>query len=215
MQRAGRSGHSPDAISKIYFLPTHSLELIEAAALKKAVSEQFIESRTPLTLCYDVLVQYLGTLACGDGFYPDQIFEEVKRTYCYHELTKDEWQQLLFFITSGGNALQQYDEYKKVEVINGLYKINSRRIAMRHRLHIGTIVSDSMMKVKFISGGYVGVIEEGFISRLEPGDAFTLAGRQLELVIIKDMTAYVKKSNKKVNYTKLDGRTFATVGKSW
>ncbi|MDB5208455.1 MAG: ligase-associated damage response box helicase [Flavisolibacter sp.] len=197
LQRAGRSGHSPDATSKIYFLPTHSLELIEAAALKEAVGKNFIESRPPLILCYDVLVQYLGTLACGDGFYPDQIFEEVKRTFCYSELTKDEWNELLYFITSGGNALQQYDEYKKVEVNNGLYKINSRRIAMRHRMHIGTIVSDNMMKVKFMSGGYIGVIEEGFISRLEPGDAFTLAGRQLELIVIKDMTVLVKKSTKK------------------
>ncbi|HYO21951.1 MAG TPA: ligase-associated DNA damage response DEXH box helicase [Flavisolibacter sp.] len=197
LQRAGRSGHSPDATSKIYFLPTHSLELIEAAALKTAIGEQFIESREPLMLCYDVLVQYLGTLACGDGFYPEQIFEEVKRTYCYKELMEDEWREMLYFITSGGNALQQYDEYKKVEVMNGLYRINSRRIALRHRLHIGTIVSDNMMKVKFMGGGYVGVIEESFITRLEPGDAFTLAGRQLELVTIKEMTAFVKKSSKK------------------
>lgn len=197
LQRAGRSGHSPDATSKIYFLPTHSLELIEAAALKSAIDEQFIESREPLLLCYDVLVQYLCTLACADGFVPAQVFREVKATNCYAELTEEEWTEMLYFITSGGNALQQYDEYKKVEIENGVYRINSRRIALRHRLHIGTIVSDNMMKVKFMGGGYVGVIEESFISRLEPGDAFTLAGRQLELVTIKEMTAFVKKSTKK------------------
>jgi ATP-dependent helicase Lhr and Lhr-like helicase len=197
LQRAGRSGHSPDAISKIYFLPTHSLELVEAAALKSAIEESFIESREPLLLCYDVLVQYLCTLAVSDGFIPAQIFKEVKSTYCYSELTEEEWQEMLYFITSGGAALQQYDEYKKVEVENGIYKIKSRRIAMRHRMHIGTIVSDAMLKVKFLTGGYIGMIEEGFISRLEPGDAFTLAGRQLELVMIKDMTVLVKKSNVK------------------
>jgi ATP-dependent Lhr-like helicase len=197
LQRAGRSGHSPDAVSKIYFLPTHSLELIEAAALKAAVDEGFIESREPLLLCYDVLVQYLCTLACSDGFIPQEIFTEVKATHCYAELTEDEWNEMLFFITSGGNALQQYDEYKKVEIENGVYKINSRRIAMRHRLHIGTIVSDTMLKVKFLGGGYIGMIEETFISRLEPGDNFTLAGRQLELVTIKDMTVIAKKSNSK------------------
>ncbi|MGN6163861.1 MAG: ligase-associated DNA damage response DEXH box helicase [Flavisolibacter sp.] len=197
LQRAGRSGHSPDAVSKIYFLPTHSLELIEAAALKSAIDEQFIESREPLLLCYDVLVQYLCTLAVSDGFKPDEIWKEVKATHCYGELTEDEWQEILYFITAGGYALQQYDEYKKVEVEDGVYKINSRRIAMRHRLHIGTIVSDAMLKVKFLSGGYVGIIEEWFISRLEPGDNFTLAGRQLELVMIKDMTVIVKKSNAK------------------
>ncbi len=197
MQRAGRSGHQPGAMSSIYFLPTHSLELVEAAALKEAMEQELIESRDPFVLCFDVLLQYLCTLAISEGFRADQAFEEVKSTYCYRELTESEWLQVLQFLVQGGQALQQYDEYKKVEVIDGLYRITSRRIAMRHRMHIGTIVSDSMLKVKFVSGGYIGVIEEWFISRLEPGDVFTLAGRNLELVMIKEMTVLVRKSNSK------------------
>lgn len=197
LQRAGRSGHQPDAVSKIYFLPTHSLELIEAAALKDAISEMYIESREPMLLCYDVLIQYLCTLAISEGFRPNELFNEVRSTYCFSELTIEEWQEILLFITAGGTALQQYDEYKKVEIIDGLYRITSRRTAMRHRLHIGTIVSDPMLKVRFLAGGYIGIIEEWFISRLEPGDTFTLAGRVLELVMIKDMTVLVKKSSQK------------------
>jgi len=197
LQRAGRSGHQPGQVSRIYFLPTHSLELVEAAALKSAMAINFIESREPMLLCFDVLIQYLSTLAISDGFYPDEIFEEVRSSFCYREITEGEWREILHFITEGGAALQQYDEFRKVEVIGGLYKINSRRVAMRHRLHIGTIVSDSMLKVRFISGGYIGVIEEYFISRLLPGDVFTLAGRNLEFVMIKDMTALVRKSNSK------------------
>lgn len=197
LQRAGRSGHSFDATSKIYFLPTHSLELMEVAALKKAISEKIIESRVPMLLCYDVLIQYLSTLAISDGFSPDKIFEEIIATHCYKEMTKEEWERIIYFISSGGNALQQYDDYKKLEWEDELFKIKNRRIAMRHRMNIGTIVSESMLKVKFISGGYVGVIEEYFISRLQPGDVFTLAGRILEFVTIKDMTALVKKSSSK------------------
>ena len=195
LQRAGRSGHQPGEVSKIYFLPTHSLELVEAAALKSAMKLNFIESREPMMRCFDVLIQYLGTLAIGEGFYPDQIFKEISSTSCFQDITQEEWNQILHFITEGGEALQQYDEFRKVDVIDGLYKINGRRMAMRHRLHIGTIVSDAMMKVKFMRGGYVGVIEEYFISRLNPGDVFTLAGRNLEFVMIKEMTAIVKKSN--------------------
>ena len=197
LQRAGRSGHRPGEVSKIYFLPTHSLELIEAAALKEATEIKLIESREPRILCFDVLIQYLSTLAISDGFYPENIFKEIKSTFCYREITKEEWQQILHFATAGGVALQQYDDYKKIEIIDGLYKINNRRIAMRHRMHIGTIVSDPMMKVKFISGGYVGVIEEWFIAGMQPGDVFTLAGRTLEFVMIKDMTCLVRKSNAK------------------
>jgi ATP-dependent Lhr-like helicase len=197
LQRAGRSGHSPDAVSRIIFLPTHSLELMEAAALKSAMKEDLIESRVPMLLCFDVLMQYMNTLAISEGFTSEQLFKEVRSTYCYRDITKDEWQQLLHFITEGGNAMQQYDEFRKVELEDGVYRIHSRRVAMRHRMHIGTIVSDAMMKVKFITGGYIGVIEEYFISRLDPGDVFTLAGRNLEFVMIKDMTALVRRSEAK------------------
>lgn len=197
MQRAGRSGHKPGDISKIYFLPTHSLELVESAALKQAIKDQVIESREPMLLCFDVLIQYLCTLAIGEGFRPEVIFEEIRSTYCFADIKENEWLEVLHHITNGGKALEHYDEYKKVEIENGVYRIRNRRIAMRHRLHIGTIVSDAMMKVKFMSGGYIGVIEEWFISRLEPGDAFVFGGYTLELVAIKDMTVLTRKSTSK------------------
>ncbi|MET3876191.1 ligase-associated DNA damage response DEXH box helicase [Chitinophaga sp. OAE865] len=197
LQRAGRSGHQPGAISKIFFLPTHALELVEAAALKAAMEQDLIESRMPVLLAYDVLLQYLMTLAVSDGFHATDIWEEVRHTFCYQHITEDDWQWLLSFLTTGGDALGSYDEFKKVEREGNFYICRSRMMAMRHRLHIGTIVSDAMLKVKFMSGGYIGVIEESFISRLSPGDSFTLAGRNLEFVLIKDMTVLVRKSNSK------------------
>jgi ATP-dependent helicase Lhr and Lhr-like helicase len=197
LQRAGRSGHGPGEISRLYFLPTHSLELVEAAALKQAILENKIESKDPMLLCFDVLIQYLCTLAVGEGFDANTIFQEIKTSYCYADISMEEWTEILLHITQGGIALNQYDEYHKVVLEQGLYKITSRKIAMRHRMHIGTIVSDAMLKVKFLGGGYVGVIEEYFISRLEPGDVFTLAGRNLELVMIKDMDVLVRKSSAK------------------
>lgn len=197
MQRAGRSGHRPGEVSNIYFVPTHSLEIMEAAALKKAYEEGIIESRAPMVMAYDVLIQYMVTMAVGDGFRSEELYEEVKTTFCYADLTEDEWQWMMEFIVHGGKTLSGYDEYHKVVKIDDLYKVTSRRIAMRHRMHIGTIVGDSIMQVKFMSGGYVGTIEEFFISRLEPGDAFVLAGRRLEFVQIRDMVAYVRRSTAK------------------
>ncbi|MEQ1623932.1 MAG: ligase-associated DNA damage response DEXH box helicase [Sediminibacterium sp.] len=197
LQRAGRSGHGPGEISKLYFLPTHSLELVEAAALKQAIIENKIESKDPMLLCFDVLIQYLCTLAVGEGFDANNILKEIKTSYCFADISMEEWTEILLHITQGGVALNQYDEYHKVVVEQGIYKVTSRKIAMRHRMHIGTIVSDAMLKVKFLGGGYVGVIEEYFISRLDPGDVFTLAGRNLELVMIKDMDVLVRKSSAK------------------
>lgn len=197
LQRAGRSGHSPYEVSKIYFLPTHALELVEAAAIKEAAEKKNIENREPQLMVFDTLIQYLVTLAIGDGFDDKTIYEEVKNTFAFKMILPEEWDWVMQFITSGGASLTAYTEFKKViKDEDGLWKVKSRQLAMRHRLNIGTIVSDAMLKVKFISGGYIGMVEEYFVSRLNAGDNFRLAGRVLEFVQVKDMTVLVKLSKK-------------------
>lgn len=197
MQRAGRSGHQPGAASKIHFVPTHALELIEAAALRRAIAQGELESRLPYIRSFDVLVQYLVTLAVSEGFRPAEILPEVRGTFAYASITDEEWGWCLDYIRSGGQALQAYNEYNKVEVEDGVYKVDSRRVAMRHRLQIGTITSDASLKVKYVSGKFIGTIEEWFVSQLKPGDNFWFAGRSLELVRIKDMMVQVRTSKKK------------------
>jgi ATP-dependent Lhr-like helicase len=198
LQRAGRSGHSPYETSKIYFLPTHALELVEAAAIKEAARTQDIESREPIVMSFDVLIQYLVTLAVGDGFDDEKIFFEIKQTHAFRELLPQEWGWIMQFITTGGSSLTAYTEFSKVSKDeDGLWKVKSRQIAMRHRLHIGTIVSDAMLKVKYLSGGFIGMIEESFIARMKPGSSFTLAGRVLEFIMVKEMMVLVRKSKMK------------------
>lgn len=193
LQRAGRSGHSPFETSKIYCVPTHSLELIEVAALKEAVKQKVIEPRDPQVLCFDVLVQFLMTLAVGDGFYPQELYERIKKVYAFQEMTDEEWKSILDFLTIGGSVLKSYEEFHKIVIQeDGLYKVTSRKIAMLHRMNMGVIVSDAMLKVKFISGGYIGMVEEYFISKLKKDEKFILAGRVLEVAMIKDMTVFVR-----------------------
>ncbi|NND78096.1 MAG: ligase-associated DNA damage response DEXH box helicase [Flavobacteriales bacterium] len=197
-QRAGRSGHGPGEISKIHFLPTHSLELLEAAALKTAIKRDKIEARDPYARSFDVLVQYLVTLAVSEGFIPEEIFQEIKNTFSYSDITEEEWNWCLSFIKNGGKSLYAYDEFKKVEKVeNGVLKVLDNRTARRHRMSIGTIVSDSMLAVKYKRGSTLGHVEEYFLSSLNTGDVFWFAGRSLELIRIKELTAIVKKTNKK------------------
>ncbi len=198
MQRAGRSGHHPGALSKIYFVPTNSLEIIEGSAIRYAIENNLLENRIPYVRSFDVLIQHMVTLAVSDGFFEEQLFKEVKSTYCFKSITQEEFYWCLNFITTGGNSLKVYDEYHKVVLgEDGKYHVTSRAIAMRHQLSIGTIVSDSMMHVKFLSGKRIGMVEENFISRLKPGDVFWFGGKNLELLIVKDMEALVRLSKGK------------------
>lgn len=195
LQRAGRSGHQPGKESRVYFLATYAMELIEASALRKAVAQGIVEDRVPYLNSYDVLIQYLNTLAVSDGFYPDEIYKEVQSTFCFQYITKEDWQWVLNFLVYGSQSLQAYDEFKKVELDpDGLMIIRSWRTAMHHRMQIGTIVGDASMKVKFLSGGYIGLIEESFASRLQPGDTFIFGGKKLQLFAIKNMQVLVQKA---------------------
>jgi len=198
LQRAGRSGHSPGAVSKIYFVPTNSLELLEAASVRDAIESKVIESRMPYIRSFDVLIQYLLTLAVSDGFGAEAILKEIRGTYSFFSITDEEWNEVLEFLLYGSKSLQAYDEYHKVGVdTKGIYRAKNKRVALRHRMSIGTITSATMMTVKYQRGKSLGSIEEYFISMLGSGDSFWFAGRALEIVRIKGMEVHVVNSKKK------------------
>ena len=195
IQRAGRSGHQPKAESSIYFLPTHAMELIESVALQNGIKTQQIEDRIPYLNCYDVLIQFLMTLAVGAGFEPKKIYAAVTSSFCFQAMDQERWQWILNFLIRGSQSLQQYDEYKKlIPDENGLLKAANKNITLRHRLSMGTIVSGNDLKIRYRKGGYLGSIEEWFISKLKPGDTFAFSGKILELIRIHKMEVIVKKS---------------------
>ena len=195
IQRAGRSGHQPKAESSIYFLPTHAMELIESVALQNGIKTQQIEDRIPYLNCYDVLIQFLMTLAVGAGFEPKKIYAAVTSSYCFQALDQERWQWIINFLIRGSQSLQQYDEYKKlIPDENGLLKAANKNITLRHRFSMGTIVSGNDLKIRYRKGGYLGSIEEWFISKLKPGDTFAFSGKILELIRTHKMEVIVKKS---------------------
>jgi len=195
LQRAGRSGHQPGAESRLVFVPTHSLELVELAAAQDAISSGNLESRPLLDKPLDVLVQHAATLSLGGGFQADDLLAEVRTARCYENLSDDEWRWVLDFIVRGGEALDAYPEFHRVELTEPTrYVMTDKRIARMHRMNIGTIVSDAAMLVKYLKGGNLGTVEESFLSRLKPGEKFLFAGRVVELVIIRDNIAYVRRA---------------------
>ena len=200
VQRAGRAGHQPGLPSVVFFVPTNALELIEAAALRNAIEQEDLESQYPPDLPYDVLIQFLVTLAVGEGFEPQSLFEIIKKTKSFEQLSLEEYQWILEFITKGGSSLGSYDDFLKVVVEeDGFYRVKNKKIAMKHRLSMGTIVSDVSMKVKFKNGAYLGTVEEYFIAKLKVGDRFYFAGRNLELIYVKGLDAVVQLTTKKTN----------------
>ncbi|UFI43909.1 ligase-associated DNA damage response DEXH box helicase [Pseudomonas savastanoi] len=202
MQRAGRSGHAPGRPSRVTLVPTHSLELVEAAAAHDAVAARMIEPRESPQQPLDVLVQHLVSIALGGGFMPDELLTEVRSAWAYRDLSDEKWQWALAFVRNGGHSLTAYPDYRRAEPDEqGVWRVPDARLARRHRMSVGTIVSEATVNLKYWKkgggGGSLGSVEEGFIARLKPGDGFLFGGRLLELVRVENMTAYVKRATGK------------------
>lgn len=194
LQRAGRSGHRPGAVSRVTCVPTHAFELLEVAAARDAIDAGHLEGRQPHHNPLDVLCQHLVTIALGTGFIPGELLEEVRQSISYQNLSQEEWDWTLDFVARGGDALKAYPDYHKLLEKDGRFTVANQRIARNHRMSIGTITSDASLVVQYLNGPRLGTIEESFLTKLNPGDCFTFAGRTVELVYVHDMKVWVRKA---------------------
>ena len=194
LQRAGRSGHQPGETSRVTCVPTNTLELLEVAAVRDGMESGAIEARLPVERPLDVLAQHLVTVALGGGFESDELLAEVRSTRAYAELADDEWAWALDFVTTGGETLSAYPEYARVSVEDGVFTLGAGEQARRHRMSIGTIVSDAQIVVQYLRGGVLGSVEESFVARLAPGARFFFAGTPLEFVRVRDMRVWVRRA---------------------
>jgi ATP-dependent Lhr-like helicase len=214
LQRAGRSAHTPGGTSQVLFMPTNALELLEVSAMRRGLAEGLVETRRPPQLALDVLLQHLTSLACGPGFEPQSALAAVRSAWSCRALSEAQWQWCLQFLEHGGQCLGAYPRYRKLvrcRIGPGgalsdepaaaaepyRYRVLDKAIARLHRFNIGTITADRAVTVRFVRGAVIGHVEEAFIGRLKPGDVFFFAGRQLEFVRLREMTAQVKATTKK------------------
>jgi ATP-dependent Lhr-like helicase len=214
LQRAGRSAHSPGGTSQVLFMPTNALELLEVSAMRRGLAEGLVETRRPPQLALDVLLQHLTSLACGPGFEPQSALAAVRSAWSFRALSEAQWQWCLEFLEHGGQCLGAYPRYRKLvrcrlEPGGKLgeepaaagepfhFRVLDKAIARLHRFNIGTITANRSVTVRFVRGAVIGHVEEAFIGRLKPGDVFFFAGRQLEFVRLREMTAQVKATTKK------------------
>lgn len=199
LQRAGRSAHIPGGTSQVLFMPTNALELLELSAVRRGLAEGLVEQRKPPNAPLDVLLQHLTSLACGPGFHPEKTFKAIRSSAAYKNLSEEDWAWCLMFLEQGGECLAAYPRYRKLEwdPKSERFRVRESTIARLHRFNIGTITAAPSITVRFVRGAVLGHVEETFISQLKPKDVFFFAGRQLEFVRLREMTAYVKLSTKK------------------
>ena len=200
-QRIGRSNHRMDEPSRAILVPANRFEVLECRA---AIEANYLGAQdTPPLLAgaLDVLAQHVLGSACGEPFFADELYEEVRSAAPYAALERDSLDRVIEFVATGGYALRTYERYARIrQMPDGRWRVSNPRIAQQYRLNVGTIVESPMLNVRYVRAGRgtasragpaLGKIEEYFLEMLAPGDTFLFAGKVLRLEGIRENEAFV------------------------
>jgi ATP-dependent Lhr-like helicase len=207
IQRIGRSNHRLDEPSRAMLVPSNRFEVLECEAARMAVNEGVQDSERMTVKKLDVLAQHILGMAVHAPFEPAALYEEIRSSFAYRELSRDEFDKTVEFVATGGYALKTYDRYAKLKPMpDGRLRLAHPRLAQSYRLNVGTIVEDEMLKVRLVKppragkplvgygGRLLGEVEEWFINSMSIGDTFIFAGEVVKLEAVEELTALVSRT---------------------
>jgi ATP-dependent Lhr-like helicase len=194
LQRVGRANHRMDEASRAVLVPANRFEVLECEAAIQGVAAGELDGDPPRPGGLDVLAQHILGVACSAPFLPDALYEEVRRAAPYADLSRQDFDDVVAFVEHGGYALAAYERYRKLfRDAEGRMHAQGERVARQHRMNIGTIVEEPLLKVRLTGrgGGVLGEVEEYFATMLAPGDSFIFAGRLLTFLGLRETVVEV------------------------
>jgi ATP-dependent helicase Lhr and Lhr-like helicase len=205
LQRIGRANHRMDEPSKGVLIPANRFEVLECSAALGAIADHAQDTPAARVGALDVLAQHVLGSACGEPFFADELYAEVRSAAPYAGLARADFDAVLDFVATGGYALKAYERFAKIrQSQDGRWRISNPMIAQRYRMNVGTIVEADMLKVRLVrsrvskmiprGGRLLGEVEEYFIETLTPGDTFVFAGEILKYEALVEDEVYVSRA---------------------
>ncbi|MEK9285679.1 ligase-associated DNA damage response DEXH box helicase, partial [Bradyrhizobium sp. ISRA442] len=213
MQRIGRANHRLDEASRAVLVPANRFEVLECSVAIDAIAEN-AQDTPPLRLgALDVLAQHVLGCACGEPFLGDELYEEVRTAAPYASLSRQDFDDVVDFVATGGYALKTYERFARIKQDKqGRWRVANPKVRQSYRLNVGTIVEEPMLKVRLVrsrstgsgstgaiarGGRVLGEIEEYFIEGLSPGDTFVFGGEVVRYEALAEDQVYVSRANDK------------------
>jgi len=197
VQRIGRANHRMDEPSRALFVPANRFEMLECQAAREAIAENHLDGDPPRDGALDVLAQHVMGCGCAEPFDLVALYDEVRAAGPYRDLTWEDFEAVVDFVSTGGYALRTYDRFRRiVKGLDGLWRARTAQVAQQHRMNVGAIVSPATLNVRLagrrgVPGRKIGEVEEGYLELLEPGDTFVFAGQVWKLVGVTSLDVLV------------------------
>jgi ATP-dependent Lhr-like helicase len=213
MQRIGRANHRLDEASRAVLVPANRFEVLECRVAIDAIAENAQDTPPLRTGALDVLAQHVLGRACGEPFLADDLYDEVRTAAPYADLTRQDFDDVVDFVASGGYALKTYERFARIKQDKqGRWRVANPKVRQSYRMNVGTIVEDDMLKVRLVrsrgggkgptgviarGGRLLGQIEAGFIEGLSPADTFVFGGEVVRYETLVEDQVYVSRANDK------------------
>ncbi|WP_240893652.1 ligase-associated DNA damage response DEXH box helicase [Brevundimonas sp. 'scallop'] len=207
VQRIGRANHRLDEPSRALLVPASRFEMLECQAAREAVADNAFDWEPVHIGTLDTLAQHVMGVACSEPFDMQVLYDEITGCGPYRALMWEQFEEVVDFVATGGYALRTYDRFARiVRTQDGRWKVRNQRIAQRHRMNVGAIVSAGTLNVRvasrrggasrqLIGGRKVGEAEEWYFEQLTPGDTFQFAGQTWAFQGITGTDALVTHAN--------------------
>jgi ATP-dependent helicase Lhr and Lhr-like helicase len=211
MQRIGRANHRIDEASRAVLVPANRFEVLECRVAIDAVAENAQDTPPLRTGALDVLAQHVLGCACGEPFLSDALYAEVRTAAPYSNLARRDFDDVVDFVATGGYALKTYERFARIKQDRlGRWRVANAKVRQSYRLNVGTIVEDTMLKVRLVrsraggsgstgalarGGRVLGQIEEAFIEGLVVGDTFVFGGEVVRYEALAEDQVYVSRAN--------------------
>ena len=213
MQRIGRANHRLDEASRAVLVPANRFEVLECRVAIDAIAENAQDTPPLRTGALDVLAQHVLGCACGEPFLSDELYDEVRTAAPYAGLARQDFDDVVDFVASGGYALKTYERFARIrQDKQGRWRVANPKVRQSYRLNVGTIVEEPMLKVRLVrsrstgsgstgaiarGGRVLGEIEEYFIEGLTAGDTFVFGGEVVRYEALAEDQVYVSRANDK------------------
>ena len=192
LQRVGRSGHKMHEVVRGKVIARDRDDLVECSVLLKNSLDQKIDRIGIPRNCLDVLAQQIHGMACTERWDKWEMYEIIKKSYCYSELNINDFEEVLDYLAGNFASLEDRYVYAKI-----WYDPETNQIGKKGRMsriinmtNIGTIPDTTGILVK-IKDVVVGTIDEGFLEKLKRGDIFVLGGETYEYRFSRGTVAQV------------------------
>src|ERR1700677_2634034 len=175
LQRAGRAGHWRGAVPQSRFFATTRDELLECAALVRAIRHGELDRIEIPQAPLDILAQQVVAACAAEDWQEDDLFALVRRAFPYRDLARKDFDEIIALLSDGIAARRgRYGSYLHRDQVNR--RLRGRRGSRLAAITSGGAIPDNAMYtvVAEPEGTVIGTVDEDFAVESLRGDIFLL-----------------------------------------